>query len=198
MLTSINPLGERGRGHRWGITMAWLLLGHVLGGLALGGVLALLAFAVDAVAAGGPDEPWRIATVVAVTVGAVVFDMVGGRIPGHRQVDETWLTRYRGWVYGLGFGAQLGFGLVTVINTALVGAMVVAAALAGPTAALAIGIVHGLTRGLAATAGGWVRSIDDLNALHRRLDLAARGVRIGAPALLLVIVAGFAVPGVLS
>jgi hypothetical protein len=27
-----------------------------------------------------------------------------------RQVDERWLTTYRGWVYGAGFGFQLGAG----------------------------------------------------------------------------------------
>lgn len=36
------------------------------------------------------------------------------RLPGPaRQVDEDWLARYRGWVYGAGFGTQLGLGVVT-------------------------------------------------------------------------------------
>ena len=39
--------------------------------------------------------------------------------PGpRRQVNERWLDEYRGWVYGLGFGAQLGLGVTTVITSA--------------------------------------------------------------------------------
>jgi hypothetical protein len=32
-----------------------------------------------------------------------------------RQVDERWLTTYRGWVYGAGYGLQLGAGVATII-----------------------------------------------------------------------------------
>ena len=177
MLTSINPLGERGRGHRWGVTMGWLFVGHLVGGLALGALMAGAGIVLHTATGGHPDDTWRAVVALVVAGAAAVFDLAGGRVPGRRQVDERWLTSYRGWVYGLGFGAQLGFGLVTVINSALLFAMVVAGVLAGPAAALVIGLAHGATRAVLALANGRVRSVDDLKALHRRLDGIERRVR---------------------
>lgn len=187
MLTSISPLGERGRGHRWGVTMGWLALGHVVGGLALGGLVALAALGVDALTGGDPGDAGRAAVVVVVAVATVAVDLGGGRIPIRRQVDETWLRSFRGWVYGFGFGVQLGFGLVTVVNTALMAIVLVAGALAGPTGALVAGLVHGLTRAVVSALSGRVRTVDDLKALHRRLDAAAEGVRLTAPGALLAL-----------
>ena len=34
------------------------------------------------------------------------------------KVNERWLDEYRGWVYGLGYGAQLGVGVTTVVSSA--------------------------------------------------------------------------------
>lgn len=180
MLTSITPLGERGRGHRWGTTAGWLVAGHMLGGALLGSGLALVGWLVHAT---GVDFDGATTTAVIAAVAAlgVALDLAGVRVPGRRQVDERWLTSYRGWVYGFGFGVQLGFGLVTVVNTALLGAVLVAGVLVSPAAALAIGVVYGLTRGLAATANGWVRSVGDLRRLHRLLDtFERRAGRLGA------------------
>ena len=42
MLTSITPLGERGRGNSWAVTVAAYLVGSVLGGALTGAVLGLL------------------------------------------------------------------------------------------------------------------------------------------------------------
>ena len=68
----------------------------------------------------------------------------------HRQVNERWLDQYRPWVYGAGFGWQIGTGLATYITTAAVYLMVVLGALTGrPAAALAVGTGFGLVRGLA-------------------------------------------------
>ena len=132
-----------------------------------------------------------------------MFDLAGGRLPGRRQVDETWLTTYRGWVYGLGFGAQLGFGAVTVVNTALFPALVVVGVVVGlavePAAGFVVGVGYGAARGLLAVANARVRTIDQLKTLHRRLDAADERVRIGtasAVGLLAVLVAGAAVTGV--
>lgn len=197
MLTSISPLGERGRGHRWGVTMGWLFVGHLVGGLVLGGLLAGGAATLGAATGGSPDDTARAAAVVVVAVVAAVFDLAGGRIPGRRQVDETWLNSYRGWVYGLGFGAQLGFGLVTVVNTAMVVTMMFAGLLAGAPGAVAIGVAHGATRAVVSVANGRVRTVDDLKRLHRRLDRSAGRVRIGAPAVLLAVVASLGI-GVLA
>ena len=140
MLTSITPLGERGRGNRWVTTSAWLIFGHVVGGFALGlllaGVGALFAFA-------GVEfgRATSIAVVSVVVLASALFDLGGGRMPGRRQVDERWLTKYRGWVYGLGFGGQLGFGFVTVVNTAVFVAVCVAGVLLPATNALLLGVV---------------------------------------------------------
>jgi hypothetical protein len=67
------------------------------------------------------------------------------RTPGpRRQVDERWLDRYRGWVYGLGYGAQLGVGVTTVIVSSAVYVVPVAAFLsARPSTGGAIGAVAG-------------------------------------------------------
>jgi hypothetical protein len=167
MLTSINPLGERIRGNHWIVTVSWLTLGATIGGGALGaaaGVVGLLIV-------GGVPVAGRLAILAALFVAAAAFDLAGRRFPGRRQVNETWLTTYRAWVYGLGFGVQLGAGFATVVYTALLPVVVVAAALTdGLLAATAIGAVFGAVRGLTVLVTGSVRNPADLRALHRRID----------------------------
>ncbi len=56
----------------------------------------------------------------------------GFRIPIHRrQVNERWLDQFRPWVYGAGFGWQIGSGLATYVVTPAVYLMIVLAALSG-------------------------------------------------------------------
>ena len=189
MLTSINPLGERGRGNRWRTTSAWLVFGHVVGGLALGSVLAGVGVLVSAM---GLTLGSAAATALvggAALVGAA-FDLAGGRIPGRRQVNERWLTKYRGWVYGLGFGAQLGFGLVTVVNTALFVAVCVAGVLLSAMDALILGAFYGATRGLVACVNGRVRNTASLRRMHRRFDQFERPVSWATAVALAVLVSG--------
>jgi len=176
MLTSITPLGERGRGNRFWLTRGWLILGHVIGGLLLGAVLAAASAVVGAVT-GRPNASVTLVVIAASTVAAVVGDLCGVTVPGRRQVDERWLTSYRGWVYGLGFGTQLGFGLVTVVNTLLLGVVLLCGFLLSPAHALLLGGVYGLTRGVGASINGWVRTVKDLRLLHQRLDQSERAVR---------------------
>ena len=179
MLTSITPLGERGRGNRWRTTSAWLIFGHVVGGSALG--LLLAGVGAILVLLGLELAPATATAVVSMVVlGSAVSDLTGRRIPGRRQVDERWLTKYRGWVYGLGFGVQLGFGFVTVVNTALFVAVCVAGALLPATNSLLLGVVYGVTRGLVAGVNGRIRDTASLRRLHRRLDSLERPVRWGA------------------
>ena len=179
MLTSITPLGERGRGNRWRTTSAWLIFGHVVGGSALG--LLLAGVGAILVLLGLELAPATATAVVSVVVlGSAVFDLTGRRIPGRRQVDERWLTKYRGWVYGLGFGVQLGFGFVTVVNTALFVAVCVAGVLLPATNSLLLGVVYGATRGLVASVNGRIRDTASLRRMHRRLDSLERPVRWGA------------------
>jgi len=182
MLTSITPLGERGRGNRWWLTTLWLLIGHLAGGAALGTAMVAGSIAVDA-AIGRPSASSVVLIVGAAALVAVAGDLAGLRPPGRRQVDERWLTSYRGWVYGAGFGVQLGFGLVTVVNTLLLAVVILAGVLLVPSHALVLGIVYGLTRGAGAALGGRVRSVGDLRRLHRLLDQrerAATWVSLGA------------------
>lgn len=176
MLTSITPLGERGRGHRWGITSSWLIAGHVVGGLALGAALAAIG-SIIRVFGVEPGDSTAVAIIGVTVVLGAIHDLVGRPLPGRRQVDERWLTAYRGWVYGGGFGVQLGFGLVTVVNTALLAAVLVAGVVVSVPSALALGGVYGAVRGVAATTNGWVRSVSDLRRLHRWIDRAERPAR---------------------
>src|SRR5690349_5322358 len=114
MLTSINPLGQRGRGHRWGTTVALFTVASVVGGLTTGAVLGALGSWVSVPA-------WIGAIACA---AAVLLDLT--RVPSlRRQVDEDWLTRYRMWVYATGFGWQLGTGVVTIVTSAATYAMLV-------------------------------------------------------------------------
>src|SRR4051794_12975770 len=100
MLASITPLGERGRGRRWGRTVGAYLVASVVGGAALGAV----AGGIGGLLGGAP-----LVGVAVVAGVAAVADLFVARLPGpRRQVDERWLVRYRGWVYAAGFGAQLG------------------------------------------------------------------------------------------
>jgi hypothetical protein len=139
MLTSISPLGERARGNRWATTAAAYVVGSLLGGLTIGAVLGTAGSVV-------PDSRLVAAAVCAI---AAVADLTG-RLPAlHRQVDEDWLTRYRGWVYGAGYGYQLGLGAVTIATSAATYAALALCLLSGsPVAGAAIGGCFGLVRAL--------------------------------------------------
>src|SRR5215211_6146056 len=137
MLTSITPLGERGRGFRWGVTISFLLLGAALGGGAVGALLGLLGDATIGSATGASAE-WRLYSLGALLGAAFVIELgVGGiGIPTiRRQVDERWLNAYRGWVYGFGFGLQLGVGVATIVTASTTYVALVAAFLSGSPAA---------------------------------------------------------------
>lgn len=175
MLATITPLAEHGRSHRYGTTAAWFVVGGVLGGMSLGAVMALLAALVGTLGATG-TELAAVATVGgAVTLLAEVG--VGGfRLPIHRrQVNERWLDQFRPWVYGIGFGWQIGAGLATYIKTGAIYLVIVFAALSGsPETALLAGIVFGLVRGLAVLLGRHITSPVALAAFHRRFMASDR------------------------
>ncbi|MGE5226254.1 MAG: sulfite exporter TauE/SafE family protein [Planctomycetaceae bacterium] len=179
MLGSITPLGERGRGSRWVLTATAYLVGSVLGGLVVGAAAGL----VGALTVGALDVPAaaRLAVLGVAVLGGFALDLrlFGLRLPtNHRQVDEEWRSRYRGWVWGLGFGVQLGLGVVTIVTTSTVYATVLGAALTGSvTGGVVVGAVFGLARALPVFAVARVRRPDQL--LHvdgtlRRLAGPAR------------------------
>jgi hypothetical protein len=175
MLSMVTPLGESSRSHRYRVTVAWFVAGATVGGACLGAGMAGLAVAVHRLS---PTNE----LVALVVVGAAAVTMcsdakVGGfalpRIP--RQVNESWLNRYRGWVYGAGYGWQIGIGLSTYVMTAAVYLMIVLGALTGrPSVAFAIGTGFGVIRGVAILLGWRLRTPPAIQALHQRIESTAR------------------------
>jgi len=177
MLGSITPLGERSRGRRWGITVTAFALAATAAGAGLG---ALLGAAGGLVGLSAAARTGLLAVAVA---AAVAVDLAPGlRAPGpRRQVNEAWLHRYRGWVYGAGFGLQLGLGVTTIVSTAAVYATGAAAVLAGSAAAGAlVGGAFGLARAATLLAAGGVNEPGALATLDRRLAAWERPARLAA------------------
>ncbi len=173
MLSSISPLGERARASRWWLTTAAYLLGSTAGGLALG----VLAAAVGAVVPGAwRDARWAPALVATALVIGLALDLRsdGNGVPSwRRQVDEAWIGRYRGWVYGLGFGVQLGFGLVTIVTSTTTYAVALTAAWSGDLGAGAVlGGTFGLVRALPSLLLARVRTREQLWRVLRRVESA--------------------------
>lgn len=171
MLSTITPIGERGRNNRWAASAAWFIVGAVLGGATLGAGAALPAAGVQGLDLSGDLRVGTFAILGVVTM-ASDLQLAGFRLPAHRrQVNETWLDQYRSWVYGGGFGWQIGVGLATYVTTAAVYLTIAGAALtASPAAAFAVGTGFGLVRGLAVLLGRPLTTPQRMMALHRRLD----------------------------
>ena len=178
MLTSISPLGERARGNRWSLTVTWLVMGTLVGGASLGAVLGALGRSLPVTL----DESWRLSALALAGIAAAIWDLKVRRFPVRRQVNEDWLSAFRPWVYGLGYGLQLGAAVVTAVNTALIPMFMLAALLTrDPASGLLIGAAFGAMRGLTVTLNRRVRNAADLRRLHHRLDnLAHSARRLGA------------------
>jgi hypothetical protein len=180
MLSTITPMAERARGHRYSVTASWFVVGAVVGGATLGLGTAAAAAAVRAL---DPSDGVVVAAVVVLAATAALVDSGAfGRRPPffRRQVDDAWLSRYRAWVYGIGFGWQIGFGLATYIMTAGVVLTILLAALTGsPATAFLICVVFGFARGLVVLLGAGLRSPAALGSLHERLDALEAPVRWG-------------------
>lgn len=162
--------------------MAAFLAGSVAAGMSAGLLLGV---------AGSLTVARMSASVRAVALAAIVAVGVAWegrsgrrRLPGpRRQVNEDWLVRYRGWVYGLAFGFQLGLGLATIVTTAAIHATFAAAFLSGSAARGAvIGATFGAARALPLLSGHRVRRAGDLLSLDsalRRWDAPARVAGVG-------------------
>lgn len=174
MLSSITPLGERGRNARWPVTVAFYLIGSILGGAAIGLVLGVIGDLLAAVIA--IPLPVRLAVLaVGAALGAALdTDRLRRRLPTiHRQVNEDWLDTYRGWVYGLGFGFQLGLGVVTIVTTAGIYLLGLLILLAGSwQAGLVLGAVFGVARALPVVRMRRVTNPDRMALLFQRLAAA--------------------------
>lgn len=187
MLSSITPLGERGRNNRFWVTATVYVVATVIGGALTGavsgGLGALFRVAVEpsAVAVG-------IAVLLLCAVGAA-FDLhlFGLQLPSwHRQVNEDWLSIYRGWVYAAGFGFQLGMAFMTIVPSAAIYLTFALAFLSGHLLnALIIGATFGLARGLMLLTAARVEDPQALRTFHRRLQETGRfahGAVVGAQA----------------
>ena len=190
MLASLTPVAERARGSSWRVTVAAFGVGAIgagaFGGTLLGAVGSLL-----------PGSGWRAPVVAVVLVAALVIDgtSLRRRMPlTKRQVNEDWLTRYRGWVYGFGFGAQLGLGFITLVACAAIYATFAVEFVGGSAAAgAAIGAVFGATKAATLIPTRAARDPQSLMALHRRLlrlEPGAQRAVVVAEVLALVAVAG--------
>jgi len=196
MLSTITPIGEQARGNRYATSVAWFITGSILGGATLGLGTAALAAGVGAL---GPSDAAVLGAVAVLAAIAIASDLnLGGfRLPSHtRQVNETWLDQFRSWVYGSGFGWQIGVGLATYITTAAVHLMIAMAALTGdPLVAFLIATGFGLVRGLAVLVGVPLTTPERMLALHRRLEEllpSAQRAVVAVQTLVLTVAAGAA------
>ena len=140
----IHPLGERARGNVWGVTMAAFTAGSIVAGAALGSLLGILGGLVGDV---GDSAVW-VAGTLAVAAGLLDLSPIKPWTP-RRQVNENWIGRYRGWVYGAGFGLQLGFGFaVFVMSWGYWALLAIAFVTGSATAGALLGATFGIGRGL--------------------------------------------------
>lgn len=190
MLASLTPVAERARGSSWRVTATAFAVGALaagmLGGTLLGAVGSLL-----------PGSEWRAPALLGVLLAALAIDAtpLRRRMPlTKRQVNEDWMAHYRGWVYGFGFGAQLGLGFITLVACAAIYATFAIELLSGSIwAGAAIGAVFGATKATTLLPTRRARDHDSLMALHRRLlalEPRAQQAVIAAEILALVAVAG--------
>lgn len=174
MLASITPLGERGRGASWRRTVTAYVVASIVGGAAVGGLLGAVGSLLSVV-----HSRWPVVVGGTVALVAAALDLAG-RLPTlRRQVDETWLNRYRDWVYGAGFGLQLGVGAMTIVTSASLYLAWVVELLSGNVVIGAIiGAAFGSSRALPLVGTAHITTADLLRQAqrrwHDRLSLARR------------------------
>ena len=192
MLASLTPLAERARGSSWRVTVTAFAIGATGAG-AVGGVL------LGAAGSQLPGAAWRPPALLAVLVVALAIDgtPLRRRMPlTRRQVNEDWMTRYRGWVYGFGFGAQLGLGFITLVACAAIYAAFAIEVLSGSVlTGAAIGTVFGATKAATLLPTRVARDPESLRAVHRRLLMLEPRAQLGLVVVELLALA--AVAGVL-
>ncbi len=190
MLASLTPFAEAARGNRWTVTAISFSVGAVAagtcGGLFWSGLGSLL-----------PGGQWRTAAAAAVLALALVIDAtpLRRRLPlTKRQVNEDWMVTYRGWVYGVGFGAQLGLGFITLVACAAIYATFAIELLSGSLLAGAvIGATFGATKAASLLPAGRAHDHRSIVVLHRRLlklEPLSVGAVVAAEIAVAVIVAG--------
>lgn len=164
MLASITPLGQRGRGASWTRTVTAYVVASAAGGAVMGAALGALGSLLP-----GVDSTVAIVVVAALAVVAAWSDLRGRPPSLHRQVDEGWLTSYRDWVCGIGFGFQLGLGAVTIATSAsLYLTWLLELLVASPATGALVGLVFGVARALPILGNRTVVDPETLRQSHRR------------------------------
>lgn len=132
----------------------------------------------------------ELALASAALIGIVLDShVVGLALPTiKRQVDDEWMFRYRGWVYGLGWGLQLGTGLMTIVQGSAIYVFLMAALLSGsPYTGALLGACFGLVRGGINLATCHVRTPESLLAMDAWLRRHSRTeARAGMASMVLV------------
>ena len=167
MLSSIHPLGERGRNKRWGVTVTSFTIASTATGATIGAILG--AAGSTMLRSASADVLLAATAIAALAAGAL--DLARVSPPGpERQVNETWIGHYREWVYGGAFGAQLGTGVVTYVVTWGVYAVLVAEfSSTSPIGGAVIGATFGLGRSLALILAGRIDRPSRLSSFHERM-----------------------------
>ncbi len=167
MLSSIHPLGERSRQNRWVLTAAAFTIGSILSALAIAAAFGWIG---TRTVAGLSTETAIL--LLGISFGAsALLDAFRVDPPGpERQVNESWIGAFRGWVYGGAFGLQLGSGIATYVVTWSVYATFLSyLLLASVTQAALVGLVFGLGRSVSVIAAGYIDRPSRLTAFNRKL-----------------------------
>ncbi|MGA7282314.1 MAG: hypothetical protein WBZ40_11110 [Acidimicrobiia bacterium] len=167
MLSSIHPLGERARHNNWLLTVSAFTIGSAVIGALIGSVLGFIgSLAFGSVGTNALLELTAVAVLVTGVLDVARISPIGPQ----RQVNESWIGHYRGWVYGIAFGAELGAGVATFVVTWLVFAVFTAELLtAAPWQGAIIGAVFGFGRSLALWAAGWIDRPSRLTQFHEAM-----------------------------
>ena len=177
MLSSITPLGQRSRGSSWERAVSAFWIGAAMASFGLFVAVGALG---DLFSLSGASIWFGVGAVLT----AAVLDLLRVPVPGpQRQVDEDWLNKYRDWVTGFGFGAQLGVGFATIVRTWGFWSLLVLAALFGlpGSAFIAVGFAIGRSVLLLTTKG--VNTPGQLAELMRAFEgkhhLAIKALGVG-------------------
>lgn len=186
MLSSIHPFGERSRNNTFRRTATAHVVGSLLGGGLLGLLFGGIGWLLDQAIGLSNDARTIIVAIAAISALLVEATSLERLLPSRtRQVNENWIQSYRGWIYGGGFGAELGFGISTIITTPLVHLLVLSIVLVGSVSgAVFLGATFGLVRGATVLTARHVDSPDALRQFHQRLDALRSRSRSGAVAAL--------------
>lgn len=186
VLTSLNPMAERSRGHRFWSSATYYVAGALIGGALLGCACAVGAAAVGLLSAG---STLRLGLAAAAALIGFASDarLFGRSLPIHpRQLNEQWLTSYRRWIYATGFGVQIGLGFATYIMTAAVYVLTALAVFtADPVLAFVICLSFAAVRGISIIVAAGLRTPDRLlrrGAQLERWSGVSIAVAIGAQA----------------